>query len=189
LHLNKHRYENTEAQVDTSCINSNLDLEHLGRSELTVKCTNAFNRILPMFRSTFFSLQLQFLCLLYCTFQCCNVIIWTKQNIWLTLATNELCNFTNLPITSCILGHNFLTTLELNTFYLCPSLNTRDENCNINKQQVKIHITFPLSHKLYIHIKYHKDTTQRNRMQQLWNSTVIQWIQTNAELWQKCSNT
>ena len=26
-------------------------------------------------------------------------------------------------------------------------------------------------------------------MQQLWNSTVTEWIQTNAELWQTCSNT
>jgi len=26
-------------------------------------------------------------------------------------------------------------------------------------------------------------------MQQLWNSAVIQWIQNNAEFWQKCSST
>ena len=66
LHLIKYRFKNIEAQVDTSCINSNLDLELLGRSELTLQCTNAFNRILPMPRSTkdsFFFLQHQFLCL------------------------------------------------------------------------------------------------------------------------------
>jgi hypothetical protein len=129
-------------------INSNLDLELLGRSELTVQCTNAFNRILPMPRSTkhsFFSLHLQFLCLFYCTFQCCNVIIWSKQTIRLRLATNELCNFTNLHITSHILGPNFITTLVLNTLNRCPSLNTRDQDFNTNKRQVKLHITF-LSH-------------------------------------------
>ena len=66
-------------------LNSNLELELLWRSELTVQWTNAFNRILPVPSSTkyspFFSLQLQFLCLFYCTFQCCNVIIWSKQTI------------------------------------------------------------------------------------------------------------
>jgi hypothetical protein len=127
-------------------LNSNLELELLRRSELTVKWTNAFNRILPVPRSTkyspFFSLQLQFLCLFYRTFQCCNVIIWSKQTIPLRLATNDLCNFTNLPNTSCILGPNFLTTLVLNTLNLCPSLIMRDQDCNINKWQVKMHITF-----------------------------------------------
>ena len=64
-------------------INSNFELQLLGRSELTVQCTNAFNRIPPIPRSTkqspFFSLHLQFLCFLYRTFQRCNVIIWWKQ--------------------------------------------------------------------------------------------------------------
>ena len=44
----------------------NSEPELLGRSELTEQCINAFNRILPMPRSTkyspFFSFQLQFLC-------------------------------------------------------------------------------------------------------------------------------
>jgi hypothetical protein len=57
--------------------NSNLELGLLGRSELTVQCINAFKRVLPIPRSTkyspFFSLQLQFLCLCYHTFQCCDV--------------------------------------------------------------------------------------------------------------------
>ena len=119
-------------------LNSILELELLGRSELTVQCTNAFNRILSMPRSTkycpFFSLQLRFLFLFYRTFQCCNVIIWSKQTIWLRLAKNELCNFTNIPVTSCILWPNFLTTLVLNTLNVCPSLNMRDQDCNINIQ-------------------------------------------------------
>ena len=95
-----------------------------------------------------FPLHLQFLCLFYHAFQCCNVIISSKQTIQLRLATNELCNFTNLPISSCTLGPNFLTTLVLNTFNL-PSLNTRDQDCNINKWQVKLHITF-LNHYVCI---------------------------------------
>ena len=63
-----YRFKNIEAQVNTSCTISNLDLELLGRSELTVQCTNAFNRNQLMPRSTkyfpFSYLQLQFLCLL-----------------------------------------------------------------------------------------------------------------------------
>ena len=81
-------------------LNSNLELELLGRPDLTVQCTIAFNRILPMPRSTkysFFSDQLQFLCFFYHTFQWCNVIIWWKQTIQLRLATNEFCNFNNFP--------------------------------------------------------------------------------------------
>jgi len=56
-------------QILLSCwniLNSNFELELLRRSELTVQRTNAFNRILPMPRSTkyfpFFSPQLQLLC-------------------------------------------------------------------------------------------------------------------------------
>ena len=41
-----------------------------------------------------------------------------------------------------LLGPNFLTTLVLNTLNLCSSLNMRDKDCNINKRQVKLHITF-----------------------------------------------
>jgi len=133
-------------------LNYNLDLELLWRSELTVQCTNAFNTILPTPRSTkyspFFSLQFQFLSLFYRTFQCCNVIVWPKQTIPLTLATIQLCNFTDPPITSCILGQNILTTLLLNTLNVCPSLNMTDQDCNINKWQVKLHITF-LNHCLH----------------------------------------
>ena len=40
-----------------------------------------------------------------------------------------------------ILELNFLTTLVLNT-NVCPSLNTTDQDCNINKQQVKLYIAF-----------------------------------------------
>ena len=77
LHLIKYTFKNIEAQVDTSCINSNLDLELLGKSELTVQYNIAFNRVLSMPTSTkyspFFSLQLQFVCLFYHALQCCNV--------------------------------------------------------------------------------------------------------------------
>jgi len=51
-------------------------------------------------------------------------------------------NETNLPVISCILEPNFLTTLVLNTLNVCPSLNTRDQDCNKNKWQVKLHIAF-----------------------------------------------
>ena len=90
------------------------------------------------------------------------------QTIRLRLATNELCNFTNLPITSCILGPNVLTTLVLNTLNVCPSLNMRDQDCNTNKgksvyilrsvitmfaysRQKKVHFMLTELHKLYIH--------------------------------------
>jgi len=105
LHLIIYGFRNIEAQVDTLSINSNLDVELLWKSELTVQCTNAFNTILPTPRSTkyspFFSLQLQFLSLFHRAFQSCNVITWPKQTIPLTLETIQSCNFTNLPITSC----------------------------------------------------------------------------------------
>jgi len=71
----------------------------------------------------------------------------------------------------------------------CPSLNTRDQDCKLNKQQVKLLITYlnhcvciqeterfevyftlTESHILQIHIKYHKDITRRNGMQKLWKS-------------------
>jgi len=42
--------------------------------------------------------------------------------IWLKHETKEQCNFTNLPITSCTLGHNFVTTLLLKHLNVCPSL-------------------------------------------------------------------
>jgi len=40
------------------------------------------------------------------------------------------------------IGVQLFTTLLLNTLNLCPSLNMTDQDCNINKQQVKPHITF-----------------------------------------------
>jgi hypothetical protein len=123
--------------------NSDLYLEVLWRSELTVQCTNAFNTILSMPRSTkysFFSLQLQFLSLFHRTFQCCNVKLWSKQTIPLTLAKYQLWHFTNLPITSFRLWSSVLTSLLLNILNVCPSLSMTDmthHHCNINKWQVK----------------------------------------------------
>ena len=129
--------KNIEAQVDTSCTISNFDLELLGRSELRVQCTKAFKRSKPLPRSTkyfpFFSFQLHILPF-YRTINCCNVIIWSKQAIQLLFVTNHLCHFTNLPFTSCILRHNFLTTLVLNILNVWPSLNTRDQDCKINNR-------------------------------------------------------
>jgi hypothetical protein len=153
--------------------------------------------------SPFFSLQHKFLCLLLprlSVLQCHNVI---KANHSIKTCNKWVMPFYQPSHQFMYTVPNFLTTLELNTLNLCPSLNMTDQDCYINKRQVTLHITF-LNHclhtadrKIYftlteshkLHIKYHKDTTQRNGMQQLWNSTVIQWIQTNAELWQKCSNT
>ena len=77
-----------------------------------------------------------------------HVITWPKQTIPLTLATIQSCNFTNPPITSCTLWPNVLTTLLLNTLNVWRSLNMTDQHCNINKQQVKLDITF-LNHCLH----------------------------------------
>ena len=155
MHLIKYRFKNIEAQVDTSHINSNLDLELLGRYELTVQCTNAFNRILPMPRSTkyspLFSLQLQSLCLIYCAFQCYNVIIWWKQTISIKTCNKWVMQFYQ-P------SHHFMyeyirAQLSHYTVVKHPQslsfLNTTDQDCNINKRQVKLCITF-LNHYVCI---------------------------------------
>ena len=139
--------------------------------------------------------------------QCCIVNIWSKQTIRLRLASNQLSNFNKLPATSCKLELKFLTTQVLNTLNICPFLNTRDQDNNINKWQVKLHtallnqclcvavrkkkshFTLTVSIKLNIYTKYNKNETQRNGMQLLSITTVTQWIQTNTEIWKKCSNT
>jgi len=57
-------------------------------------------------------------------------------------------NENNIPITKCILEHNFLTTLVINTINVCPSINTRDQDSKINEQQVRLQIAL-LNHCLH----------------------------------------
>jgi hypothetical protein len=100
--------------------------------------------------------QLNFSCLCNCPFRATMSSFDQWRNISLRHETNELCNFNYLPITSCMLGPTFLTTPVLNTLNLCPSLNMTDHNCNLIKQQVKIHTLITMltyirqKHKRYI---------------------------------------
>ena len=47
----------------------------------------------------------------------------------------ELCNIIQLPITSSLLGSNFLITLLLNALNRCSLLNTRNQVANTNEQK------------------------------------------------------
>jgi len=77
-------------------MNSNLEPEILGRSELTIPCTTAFNRMLSAPISTkysFFRLQLNFICLVYHLFQCYDVIISSMQKHLVKIWTNWIIQF------------------------------------------------------------------------------------------------
>jgi hypothetical protein len=70
-------------------------------------------------------------------------------------------NGTNIPITKCILEPNFLTTLVINTINVFPSINTRDQDCKINKQDFRLHIAF-LNHCLHTADRKIKVTFRNN---------------------------